>query len=524
MSPARSRRLELAASLAFAVAAVAPSAAPAAALRLAELASVGAPAEGLPPGTVIQALGEAPGLDEEGNAAWVVSVRRPDGSAAQVLYRRLDGATVPVFQGGQTAPGTAGAFALFGPPRLVAGRLTFAASLGERDGIWSDRSGAFERELLQGDALPGTPAGSGAFTFSLTVRGGALITRASYSRPEGSFPGDVGVWRNRTGEWDPVLVRGMAAPGIAGAVFEVDPTRIFGPVFATASRADGSVLAQAWVQGRRIDGGNDEGLWVERDGALRLLVREGARLSLPGKVTFGPSSTRRVFGGDDENVAPVMNARGDVLFGALLRSARLSWNSLWAHRGGTLALVARGGLPLEGFGEGDPAPGLAGGATFALFQVGAIDAGGKLAFEGFADETGSFFDLTQGIWWDDGGELALVAAQRRQAPGAGGASYSALRLDALTEGGTLYFSASLSGPGVTPATDVGLWRARAGGAAELVLREGDVVEVIDRHGERTERTVAEFSVGHGVEVAGRAALRVGFRDGGSGLYLVDPLP
>ena len=523
MKRARFSWIDSAAVLALAAAA---SLAPAAAtpLRLEELAAVGAPAEGFPPGTVVQALGDAPSLDGDGNAAWVVAVRRPDGSSVQALYRRLGGATALVFSGGQIAPGTAQPFALFGTPRIVDGRLSFAASVGDRDGLWSDRFGAFERALLQGDALPGTPPGSGVFTFSLGVRGEALITRASFTRPEGNVPGDVGVWRNRTGSWDAVLVRGMAAPGIAGAVFEADPTRIFGPVFATATREDGSVLAQAWVQGRRIDGANDEGLWIERNGALQLLVREGARLALPGKVTFGPSGTRRVFGADQENVAPVMNAAGDVLFGALLRSSRLSWNSVWIHRAGATHLVARGGLPLEGFGDGDPAPGLAPGATFGMFPFGAIAPSGTIAFEAFADETGDFFALTEGIWWDDGGELALVAAQHRPAPGAGGASYGALTLEALTDDGTLYFTTRLAGTGVTAANEIALVRARPGGAAELVLREGDAVEVVDRLGNRSERTVAEFVFGRGVEVAGRAALRVGFRDGGSGLYRIDALP
>ncbi|MGH9360810.1 MAG: DUF7453 family protein, partial [Thermoanaerobaculia bacterium] len=242
-----------------------------------------------------------------------------------------------------------------------------------------------------------------------------------------------------------------------------------------------------------------------------------------GKTTFGPASSTPTFGADSENLTPAINDLGWVAFGAILRSGKTRWNSVWAKRGGGLELVARGGLPKSGYGEGDPAPGFPAGATFAAFDGSALNLDGTLAFQGFADEHGSIFSLTEAIWWDEPGALTVVAAAGRPVPGAPGAVYGDLTLAGLTDGGVLHFTAGLTGSGVTAANDFALLRATPDGAVTLVLREGDIVEVVEGSGGTTLRTVADFAFGPGVVTAGRAAARVGFTDGG-GVYLIDPFP
>ncbi len=501
-------------------------------LVLHELAAVGDQAPGAAPGTVIATIGDAPRIDDAGDVSWVVTLRDAAGGFAQALYRRVDGATEQVFASGDLAPGTGEDFALFpGVPqsgRIHGGRLSFAASLTGADGragVWSDRFGGFERLLLTGDHLPGTPAAAEVASFGFVLRRDVLVGYATFGEGGGVAPGNEGLWRNRTGAWEPVLVRGMPAPGLSGAVFDTDPMQVFGPLFSTATRDDGSIAAQAWVRGRGIDGNNDEALWVEKGGGLQMLVREGARVGgAKGKTTFGPATSEPVFGGDGVNLNLAMNDLGAVVFGAVLRSGKTQWNSVWTSRGGTPELVARGGLPISGYGKGDPAPGLAAGATFGIFQGSAINDDGTIAFQGFADETGSSFALTAGIWWDEPGTLALVAAEGRPVPGAPGAAYADLTLEGLTDAGALYFSATLTGPGVAAGNDVAVLRATAGGAPVIVLREGDLVEVIDGSGARTERTVATFAFGPGVETAARAAVDVSFADGSAGVYVIDPLP
>ncbi|HEX9668311.1 MAG TPA: choice-of-anchor tandem repeat NxxGxxAF-containing protein [Thermoanaerobaculia bacterium] len=500
-------------------------------LSLRELAAVGAQAPGCAPGTTGQTIGDAPRLDAAGNVSWAVTLRDPDGGFAQALYRWLGGPAELVFQSGDPAPGNSAPFTLFPyapqTPLINGGGLTFAANIEDpevvsRDGLWSDRFGGFERLLLTGDHLPGMPAGTELAGFSASIRGDLVLARASFAEGSSLPRANEGLWRNRTGPWELVMIRGMRAPGLDGAVFDADPTSAYGPLFFHTARGDGSVLAQAWVRGRGIDGNNDEALWIETGSGLQMLVREGARAGGKGKTTFGPASSTPTFGADGENLAPAINDLGWVVFGAILRSGKTRWNSVWAKRGGSLELVARGGLPLSGYGEGDPAPGLPAGATFAAFDGSALNQDGTFAFQGWADEHGNFFALTEAIWWDAPGTLALVAAAGRPVPGASGAAYGELTLEGLTGEDVLHFTASLTGSGVTWANDVALLRATPDGTVALLLREGDVVEVLDGAGRSTLRTVASFTFGPGVVTAGRAAARVTFTDGSGGVYLIDP--
>lgn len=503
-------------------------------LTLRELAAVGAQAPGCAPGTTVQTIGDAPRLDAAGNVSWAVTLRDPDGGFAQALYRWMGGPAELIFRSGDPSPGSGHAFQLFPglpqTPRIAGGRLSFAASIDNpdaagRDGAWSDRFGGFERLLLTGEHLPGTPAGAAVAGFGFLLRGDTVLLRASYSEGSNLPLANRGLWRNRTGDWERIIARGMAAPGLSGAVFDADPTGAYGPFFAFAADGGGAVVAQAWVRGRGIDGSNDEALWVESGGGLQMLVREGARAGGgKGKTTFGPHASAAVFGGDGENLPLAVSDLGSVLFGAMLRSGKSRWTSVWTDRSGGLELLARGGPPISGYGEGDPAPGFAGGVTFAFFTQGAIHRDGTVAIQGLADEHGSFFSLTEALWWDEPGTLALVAAEGRPAAGLAGASYGGeLTLEGLSEGGALYFSATLSGAGVTGANDRAVFRALPGGAVAVVLREGDSVQVVNLAGATSQRTVNSFVFGPGIETAGRAALYATFTDGGAGVYLVDPL-
>jgi hypothetical protein len=350
-----------------------------------------------------------------------------------------------------------------------------------------------------------------------------VLLRAKWSRGSTSLPEDRGLWRNRGGAWDPVLVNGMAAPGLPGAVFGADPTRVYGPLFAFDARGDGTVLAQAWAKGPRIDAGNDEALWIETGAGLQVLVREGARVDSKGKTTFGPTSSSPTFGGDHENLVPTLNDLGEVLFGAVLRTGKSRLNSVWTLRSGRLALLARGALPLSGFGQGDQAPGFPAGVTFATFDQGAINDRHQIAFLGFADERGDPTRLTEAIWWDVPGALSLVAAAGRPAPDAPGAVYADLTLESLTGEGALFFSARLAGSQVTSTNDRALLRIDPDATLHLLLREGDAVEVLDAAGGRTVRSVRSFRFGRELARSGQAVAHVDFSDGSSGVYTTEGL-
>lgn len=492
-----------------------------------EVLAAGGPAQGFPPGAVIKAIGDIPRIDADGDVSANAIVRDAAGQLLQGLYRAVAGATELVFKAGDPAPGTGSRFLSFPDlpqtPRISGGRLTFAgnvedAEVASRGGIWSDRTGTFQLLALAGDLLPGMPPDGEIFSLEPTTRDDIVLLRAKWSRSSATLPEDRGLWRNAGGAWEAVLVNGMAAPGLSGAVFGADPTRVYGPLFAYDARSDGRVLVQAWVKGPRIDAGNDEALWIETADGLRILVREGSRVDGKGKTTFGPTSSSPTFGADLENLVPTLNDLGSVLFGAVLRTGKSRLNSVWTNRSGQSTLLARGSIPLSGFGQGDPAPGFPPGVTFATFVLGAINNRNEIAFQGTADELDDPLRLTPAIWWDVPGALSLVAAAGRPVPGAPGAVYADLALESLTDDGALFFSAQFYGSGVTSANDRALLRIDPDGTVHLVLREGDAVEVVDAAGARTVRTVRSFGFGRELARDGQAVAHLDFVDGSAGVY------
>ena len=507
-------------SILTAIAAASALAQPAPRLTFLKILSVGDPAPGFSPGAVIEAIGDTPRIDDDGDVSFIVTVRDPAQGPLQSLYRQTGGAPERVFRAGDPAPGTAGSFQQFPDlpqtPRIEAGRLTFAGSVDDPDvvnraGIWSDRFGSFQLLVLAGDHLPGLPADAEIADFGFSTRGDTVLLRGRYVSQGAAPPENKGLWRSSGGGWEAVVVNRMPAPGVPGAVFGGDPLRVYGPIFAYDAGDSGQVLAQAWMNGPRIDKNNDEALWIETGGALRILAREGDKPDR--KSSFGPTSSSPTFGADGENLVPTVNGRGAALFGAVLRSGKTRLNSVWTNRSGALALVARGSLPLSGFGQGDQAPGFAPGATYGIFEQGAINERNQIAFQGFADEFGTMSNLTRAIWWDAPGKLSLAAAEGRPVPGAPGAVYFDVILESLQDDGTLFFLARLAGSGVNGSNDQALLRARPDGSVGIVLREGDAVEAAG-----AVRVVRSFQFGRELSADGRAAAHLVFTDGTSGIF------
>jgi hypothetical protein len=505
-------------------------------LRLQEILKVGDPAPGFEPGATIAAIGDSPRIAADGSATFVVSVRGvPDATGVQAIYRVTDGSPELVFRTGDPAPEGDTFFQLPSlpkTPRVHEGRLTFAGSEGPaggptRDGVWSDRFGAFDLLMREGDLLPGMPGGTEVFSFSFTTRGPVVLLDAEYAQGSNVPAENEGLWRNRAGSWETVLLNGMPAPGLgAGVLFDTDPLSTWGPIFAFRARSDGRVLAQAWVSGSGITEDNDEALWIEGGTGLSVLVREGDPAPIPGVKpgrggTFGPTVSSPTFGSDGENAIPSINDAGAVVFGAVLQTRDGRLNSLWTTRSGRLELIAKGGLPLSDSARGSQAPGLPSGATFATFSSAALNGRGTIAFDGFADEFGNPTNLTEGIWWDRSGQLALVAAEGRPVPGVTGATFRDLTFESLEENGSLFFSGLLSGPGIGTGNDAAAFRVNPDGSVDVLLREGDEADVADPSGGRALRTVGAFALGFGVATDGRRVAQVAFRDGTSGVYVVE---
>jgi hypothetical protein len=206
---------------------------------------------------------------------------------------------------------------------------------------------------------------------------------------------------------------------------------------------------------------NDEGLWSEGSGALRLVARAGSQA--PGAAS-GVNFT-------GVSLDPAFNDAGHVAFiGDLTLENGIDGLNygVWSDDSGALALVAR---------KGQQAPGTNSGQTFSGLGHPWLNNAGQIAFQAALEigKNGVTEDNYQGIWRGETNALSIVVRQGDQAPGApDGARFQDFERFAFNEAGRTVGVASLrtGAGGVTAANDAGIWAERAG-ALQLVAREGD---------------------------------------------------
>jgi hypothetical protein len=233
-------------------------------------------------------------------------------------------------------------------------------------------------------------------------------------------------------------------------------------------------------------------------------------------VVFGAPNGIDAFG---DVISIRMSRTGAILFGARLSGGGIPFmHSIWTNRSGPLELVVRGTAPGPGAAAGDPAPGLGAGWTFAAMTRAEFDAQNRIAFTGRATLNLDTQMQREGIWWERGGTLSLLARQGEAAPGTpSGVVFDSLSLF-ITQGdaGELAFITFLSGPGVTGANFVALYLVEPDGTRHLALRTGQPFDVSGIGSDV--RTVAGITPGR-MNAAGDLPLEIGFTDGSSGLFV-----
>lgn len=308
------------------------------------VAREGDPAPGAGPGAVFAGGLGSPAHDGAGGMAFVgyLDPILP-GPAAQGIWKAdATGSTSLLARDGDTAPGTALPFDSFAEPTAAGGRVAFAAATSDfRQGIWlSDAGGGLALVAREGAAAPGVAsadfdmlspqpalAAGGSLAFESKLVGAGVTAGVD----------DAGLWRSDgSGGLELAVQRGDPAPGAAGGSF----------LDFTAPTLNGSrqLVFFATLSGTAASG--DTGLWLaDDDGSILLLAREGdGALDLPAGVVF------------DNFVSPVINARGQVVFGAGLRGAGVDASNDYAlfavDAAGALHLVVRSGDSIE-VGPGD---------------------------------------------------------------------------------------------------------------------------------------------------------------------------
>ena len=144
---------------------------------------------------------------------------------------------------------------------------------------------------------------------------------------------------------------------------------------------------------------------------------------------------------------------------------------LWSEGSGSLALVARDGIQAPGTPDGVN-------HSFAVLRdffpdLPKLNDAGQTAF--WANLTGSGVDNTNdwGVWSEGSGSLGLVARSGSPAPGTpDGVNYDSFFVQTgFNDAGQTAFFAFVTGSGVDPSNDQGIWSEGSGSLA-LVARSG----------------------------------------------------
>src|SRR5262245_14048319 len=252
-----------------------------------------------------------------------------------------------------------------------------------------------------------------------------------------------------------VALTGQAAPGTpAGVTYDT-----FGTYFSNGSSGvlrgpvindAGQAAFRANLTGTGIDSTNNQGVWSEGRGSLALVARTGS--AAPGV----PEGVNFAFRSDLELYTPVLNRAGQTAFFGALTDGTLG---LWSEGSGSLALVARDGTPAPGTPEG---VNLNFGVLrdFATFpELPLVNNAGHTSF--WANVTGPGVNNMNdwGVWSEGPGGLALVARGGDPAPGTpNGVNFDSLIFQTgFNDAGQSAFAAYLTGSGVDPSNDNGIW-------------------------------------------------------------------
>jgi len=455
-----------------------------------------------------------PGIDDTGQVLYFAFLAGPGVGQGNGhgLWVERDGVSELLARAGDPAPGTPSGTLFLALPNVeiplgflaagggaaFPGTLTGPGITGADDlGIWSDASGRVALVVREGDPVPGapglafsepllhrfTPAGESLFFASLR---GAGVTTAD----------DEALWSHLAGVVEQRAREGDPAPGTPqGVVFGEGLIGSRPGAFPFADfNASGRLLLRGDLLGPGVDEHSDEALFIEREGGLELLLREGDPAPGAGSgVTFGGNSVALNLD------FPLLNDLGQTAFQVRLGGSIPTTSALFSDHLGALDLVA---IP------GAPAPGT--GGSFTILGGQALSDAGRIAFTASL-ESGPFPPF--GVFWDQSGTLLPLVLPGDPIPDRpGGTLIGVSSIVGLTASGHLVLTAALDLPtGPVHA----LVAAISDGALQTLVATDDTLDVEGA----TPRTVFLIFPG-GVSEEGILSLRLNFTDGSSGLFTV----
>ncbi len=433
-------------------------------------------------------------------------------------------------------------------------------------GVWSEGGGALRMIAREGDQVPGLAQGI-VFDWptppidQLALNdAGDVSFRSMLEGPGVGFNNARGFWAEQDGVLQFKFRRWSDAPDLESFTGIRQFRRLahsHAGQFAMAADFIGAASTSTWFRG----------IWMEVDGELQLIAREGGSapdarhaseliddfghavayfnkshqvvfvgdvvrdrggnkgFSFPTHVIWagGPESIREVARGSTATPGIVggrfgeftqydINDNGRTIFSATLTNG--VQRGVWVETPEGLRPIAFE-EPLEGTSEDDLYP-----ATSRFGNRFYLNNHDQVALHARVAGPGVTSSDRDGIWVDRNGDLGLVVRTSDEAAGAGpGIVFDEINeLVSFNDVGQILFTALLRGSGIDEGNDFGLWTIDARGQMELILREGQLFNINPFTLETDLRIVKGF-VPSEMNDSGQLALKILFEDGTSGVFV-----
>lgn len=405
------------------------------------------------------------------------------------------GAEATFFETVVTAPLFSNSGALFADFRLETG--AGGVTTNNDDGGWLFSHGVGELVYRENQSLPGFPADAELFFGAARMNAhGDLVVSGRFREGIGGMTAtnNRGLWIRTAGSLNLIAQTGTAAAGApAGAIlhsFGISTFNDQGVVTSTGTLREGF---------GGVTSANSEVVYSNRSGVFSLEYREGGTAT--GGTVFDLFSAVR---GNDGNRLAIDATLKSGIGGVSTFNNR----GIWVEEDGGLREVVRTDAAMPGVD----------GRKFRAFSNLLFNDAGHVAFAASSGSPNTF----DTIFSDASGALTLVARAGRAASGTNpGVLFDFDHLDFIgiprlnfNNAGQVAFISGLSGTGVTAANDLGLWAQNGSGVLQLIVREGNTIEVAPGDS----RTVETFNFGN-MNERGQIVFNAKFTDGSFGLFL-----
>lgn len=311
--------------------------------------------------------------------------------------------------------------------------------------------------------MSGLPSGIEVYYFDqLTINSLGQVAFGARLRQDERPISSGGIWSDINGSLELVAQTGRQVAGMPLGIEIFTLSYDFRPSFNDT----GKIAFSTSIQGPGVTGANNNVILAGTVGNFSPIVREG-------DPAPGTSSGQSFLFGTN----PLLDVDGRVLFQGRLQGSGIDDTNdlgIWLEDSGSTELVAR---------EGDQAPGVPSGVTFANLAPGGVtpqySPSGHLAVR--AALTGAVIDSSNdvGVWWGTPDNLQLVAREGGTLPGVPVDVHIRTVGGTLNESGRLALSGSLSSRTFVDNAlyDQAIWAQDRYGDLQLIVKTGDLLEV-----------------------------------------------